>query len=437
MAIFLTAEIIAIGSELLLGGRLDTNSLMLTDRLSTMGVEVRYKSVVGDRRDDIIQTLRVAVRRSPLVVLTGGLGPTLDDCTRDAVAQVTTRRLVRHAAAVRQLTAWLRSRGRSMSETQQLQTLIPRGAKVLTNPIGSAPGFAVPCAKSLIIALPGVPAEAQQMFEHSVAPLLLRRSRLRAGREPIVRRTLLTFGLPESEIEARILDLVPQEDGMELGTLASPLGVTISLTYVPPRRQTGKSRQLGAGRSVGLFIQDRLNEMAARLGPLVYGRDADTMEGVVGGLLSSEHLSLATAESCTGGLIGHRITQVPGSSAYFWGGAVCYSNSAKHIWLGVDPALIERHGAVSGEVAAAMAEGIRARSGAAVGLSVTGIAGPDGATAEKPVGLVFVALAIQGRPTETREYRFHGPRDAIKLRASQGALNMIRLALLTPSLRSA
>lgn len=437
MSIFLTAEIIAIGSELLLGGRLDTNSLMLTDRLSAMGIEVRYKSVVGDRRGDIIQALRVAVGRSPLVLLTGGLGPTLDDCTRDAVAQVTTRRLVRHAAAVRQLTAWLRSRGRSMSETQQLQTLIPRGAEVLRNPVGSAPGFAVPCTKSLIVAMPGVPAEAQQMFERSVAPLLHRRSRSRSGREPIVRRTLLTYGLPESEIEARIVDLVPKTAGMELGTLASPLGVTVSLTYVPPRRPAGWPRQREVGRSVGRSIQDSLKNMAARLGSLAYGRDADTMEAVVGGLLSSGQLSLATAESCTGGLIGHRMTQVPGSSAYFWGGAVCYSNAAKITWLGVDPAVIERHGAVSAEVAAAMAEGVRARSGAAVGLSVTGIAGPGGATAQKPVGLVFAALAMQGRATQTDEFRFHGPRDVIKLRASQGALNMIRLALLDTSSRPA
>lgn len=433
----LTAEIIAIGSELLLGGRLDTNSLMLTDGLSTMGIEVRYKSVVGDHRGDIIQALRVAVGRSPLVLLTGGLGPTLDDCTREAVALVTKRRLIRHAAAVRQLSAWLRSRGRSMSETQQLQTLIPRGAEVLKNPVGSAPGFAVPCARSYIVAMPGVPAEAQQMFERSVVPLLLRRNRPRVGREPIVRRTLLTYGLPESEVEERILDLVPKEDGIELGTLASPLGVTVSLTYVPSRRRASGRRETARGRSVGRIIETGLRDMAARLGPLVYGRDADTMEAVVGGLLSAEQLSLATAESCTGGLIGHRITQVPGSSAYFWGGAVCYSNSAKLTWLGVDAALIERHGAVSGEVAAAMAEGVRARSGTAVGLSVTGIAGPDGATAEKPVGLVFVALAIQGRATQTNEFRFHGPRDAIKLRAAQGALNMIRLALLAPSSRPA
>lgn len=425
MATHTTAEIIAIGSELLLGGRLDTNSLMLTDALAAVGIEVRYKSVVGDERADIVRALRVARQRVSLVLMTGGLGPTLDDCTREAVALVTTRPLRPHAEAVKQLTTWLRARGRAPSEKQMVQALIPRGGSVLRNPVGSAPGFLVPWSKVTLVALPGVPAEAQQMFQQSVLPRL--RPPSRGG---IVRRTLLTYGLPESEVEERIVDLVPTDPAIALGTLASPLGVTVSLTY-SGMRSVDRGRPRRSAHSSPLdAIERSLAAMRARLGSLVYGEGTDNMEEIVGRLLVARGLTLATAESCTGGLIGHRVTQVPGSSAYYYGGAVCYSNQAKLRWVGVDQSLIERHGAVSAEVAAAMALGIKQRSGCAIGVSATGIAGPGGATEAKPVGLVYVGLAFGDRPATAKEFRFHGLRDTIKLRASQAALNWLRLALM-------
>lgn len=423
---YATAEILAVGTELLVGGRSETNSLLLADALAALGIEVRYKSVVGDREADIVSALRVATGRVSLVVMTGGLGPTLDDCTRQAMATLTRRPLRQHPQAVRQVQAWLRSRGRTMTDQQRLQALVPSRGEVLRNPIGSAPGVLVRWKGCALVAMPGVPAEAQAMFEQSVVPKIRSLSR---GRPRVIRRALLTFGLPESELEALVLNAVPSGPGLEFGTLASPLGVAITLTYTPSRagaRQTARS----APRNPAREIDRSLAAMRTTLGPLVFGEDRDTMEKIVGRLLSAQGATLATAESCTGGLIGHRLTQVSGASGYFLGGVVSYSNEAKTAMLAVPAELIRTHGAVSAPVAVAMAEGIRAKTGSTIGLSVTGIAGPGGATATKPVGLVYIGLAMAERATISQDFTFHGPRDAIKLRASQAALNCVRQALL-------
>lgn len=420
------AEIIAVGSELLLGGRLDTNSVMLTRTLAELGIEVRYKSVVGDDRADIVRALRVAGRRAAVVFITGGLGPTLDDCTRDAVARATKRPLYRHAAALRQLTAWFHARNRALSDKQLVQALIPRGGTVLKNEIGSAPGFLLRWGKITVVTLPGVPWEAQVMFEHEVVPHLRRRAR---GARTVLRRTLQTYGWPESEVEAKIVDLVPVESGLLLGTLASPYGVTIALTASDTMLRTGSRSPRKVKGSAAHAIDTIVESIRNRLGNLVIGDETETMEVVVGRALTARSMTLATAESCTGGLIGHRLTQVPGSSAYYYGGAVCYSNEAKMTWLGVDPTLIDQYGAVSAEVAGAMADGIQRRTQCTIGLSVTGIAGPGGATPTKPVGMVYVGLAMSDRPTATMAFHFHGPREVIKLRASQAALNWVRLVL--------
>ncbi|TAJ07025.1 MAG: competence/damage-inducible protein A [Nitrospirae bacterium] len=417
-------EIIAIGSELLLGGRLDTNSIFLSDGLASAGIEVRFKTVVGDVEDDIVATLRTAARRADVVLLTGGLGPTSDDCTREAVARATGRPLRRRAEAVegmrRRLAAW----GRTPSAAQQRQGLIPAGAEVLANPVGSAPGFALRWKGALIAALPGVPAEAERMFAAILAPMLQRE--IVSGRterpERIERLVLRTVGLPESELEQRIAGLLPRSGCIRLGLLASPLGVVLSLTAV-----VSESRQ---GRHQLDQLERVFRTIRKKLGRHVYAEGPDTMEQVVGRYLASRGLVLALAESCTGGLIGHRLTQVPGSSAYLDRGVVCYSNRAKTELLGVPERLLITHGAVSAPVAASMAKGVRARSRASVGLSVTGIAGPGGGTAKKPVGLVYVGLdtarSKAGQVSKTQAFRFHGTRETIKLRASQAALNMLR-----------
>ena len=412
-------EIIAVGSELLIGGRLDTNSVLLSERLGALGIEVRYKSIVGDSEDDIVAALTTATRRADIVILTGGLGPTSDDCTRQAVARAVGRPLRRRAEAFAGMSARLAAWGRTPTVAQLKQTLIPSGAGVLANPVGSAPGFSLQWNGSFIAALPGVPREAEAMFDEAVVPHLVGNG---ARDETCIERRLLhTFGVFESEIDRQLRDLMKRHRSIQLGLLASPLGVTISLTV------------RGAPSRVTLL--DRLVQaVKRRLRQHIYAEGNETMEEVVGRELAKRGMTLAVAESCTGGLIGHRLTQVAGSSAYFDRGIICYSNEAKHDVLAVPLALLRRYGAVSSHVAAAMAKGVRLKSHTDIGLSVTGIAGPGGGTAKKPVGLVYIGLDVKGprrssRQTFTAEFRFHGDRHTIKMRSSQAALNLVRLWL--------
>lgn len=414
-----TAEIIAIGSELLLGGHQDRNSVMVTDKLAAVGIEVRFKTVVGDSVADIVAALRIASRRAQVVVLTGGLGPTFDDCTRRAIARATRRPLRRHAEVLEDMRQRLAVQRRRPTTAQLRQALVPSGACMLPNPAGSAPGFCLKWKRCVLYAVPGVTAEAELMVAQEVIPRLLAGSE-RGG--AIECRLLHTFGLSESDVERKLQGLVRKDSPVRLGLLASPLGVTISLT---------------GSRS----FDRRVRVIRSRLGLHLYGEGAQTMEEVVGRLLVARGLTLAVAESCTGGLIGHRLTEVPGSSGYVDRVAVCYSNRAKMELLGVPESLIREHGAVSPEVAAAMARGIRDRSGTSLGLSVTGIAGPTGSTLEKPVGLIYVGFAWN-LPTEaaglqpqghlTGEYRLHGQRSVIKLRASQAALGLLYRWLMDP-----
>ena len=406
------AEILAVGSELLLGGRLDTNSLFLADELAALGIEVRFKTVVGDDEADIAAALRAAARHADVVVMTGGLGPTADDRTRQAVARVTGRPLRRHAGAAKGMTQRLAAWGRTPTAAQMRQALIPSGAAVLANPVGSAPGFCLSWKQCLLIALPGVPSEAKEMFAKEAAPLVAER-RGAGAQDRIERRVLHTCGLLEADLDARLGPLVPVRRGVRFGLLASPLGVAVALTAC-------------GGDAAVDALEQAARAVRQELGSAVYAEGADTMEEVVGRALAARKMTIAVAESCTGGLIGHRLTQVPGSSNYLDRVLVCYSNEAKRELLDVPKAVLARHGAVSAEVAAAMAQGVRDRSNTDVGLSVTGIAGPGGSTAQKPVGLVYVGLAARGTGVLAKEFRFHGSRDVIKLRASQAALNMLR-----------
>ena len=406
------AEILAIGSELLLGGRLDTNSLFLTDELAALGIEVRWKTVVGDDEADIAAAIRVAAQRADLVVMTGGLGPTGDDLTREAVARVTNRPLRRHADAVKGMTQRLAAWGRTPTAAQMKQAFIPSSAALLANPVGSAPGFCLSWKGCQLIALPGVPAEAKAMFAKEATRFVAEPIQARA-RTRIERRMLHTFGILEAELDARLGPLVAPRRGVRFGLLASPLGVTVSLTAC------GGTSEIAA-------LDQATHAVQQDLGELVYAEGTTTMEEVVGRALTTRKMTIAVAESCTGGLIGHRLTQVPGSSTYLDRVLVCYSNEAKMELLDVPKVVLARHGAVSPEVAAAMARGVRERSKTDVGLSVTGIAGPGGSTAQKPVGLVYVGFDAKGMGVLAKEFHFHGPRDTIKLRASQAALNLLR-----------
>jgi nicotinamide-nucleotide amidase len=410
-----TAETVAIGSELLIGGRSDSNSVHIAEALGALGIELRFKSIVGDDRADIMAAVKTAVARAAVVILTGGLGPTVDDCTREAVAAVTGRRLARRKEALEGMQARLAQWGRSPNKGQLRQALIPSGAAVVPNPVGSAPGFWLTWKGAIIVALPGVPREMEAMLESSIVPLLQSRVQGPAGRpRPMARLVFHTWGLPEADVDAKLAGLVPARWNIDLGLLASPLGVLVSLTTNPRSRVRPDD------------LATLADGVRARLGDWLYAEGQETMEAVVGRLLTKRQLTVATAESCTGGLIGHRLTQVPGSSAYLDRGVICYSNRAKTELLGVPPELIEKHGAVSAEVAAAMAEGIRTRAGVSVGLSVTGIAGPGGATPTKPVGLVYIGLNAEDGTAITKEHRFHGDRSVIKRRSSQAALDLLR-----------
>ena len=411
-----TAETIAVGSELLLGGRLDTNSLFIADRLAACGIELRYKTTVGDDLSDIVAVLKTALRRARVVILTGGLGPTIDDLTREAVAQATGHRLSRRKAALDGMIARLVEWGRTPTTTQFRQAMIPARAEILFNPVGTAPGFSLVWKGTFLAALPGVPREMEPMVRDGVLPQLQAwmRTQKRLSASPMIRRVLHTSGVPESIVDQALVGLVPKGCTIQLGIYASPMEVMVSLTGP-------------AGAEGAVTIEQLLKEAKTRLGDIVYGEEDETMESVVGRLLNEQQLTLAVAESCTGGLIGHRLTQVPGASTYVDRVAVTYSNRAKVEMLGVPSGLLKRHGAVSADVAAAMARGIRERSGASVGVSVTGIAGPGGATESKPVGLVYVGLDGAQGEAMTKEFRFHGgDRTVIKQRSSQAALDLLR-----------
>lgn len=410
------AETIAIGSELLVGGRSDSNSLFIADALATIGIEVRFKTIVGDDQSDIAGVLTTACRRAGIVIMTGGLGPTVDDCTREAVASVTGFRLACRKEALESMRARLAQWGRIPNRGQLRQALIPSKATVIHNPVGSAPGFALTWRNARVVALPGVPSEMQAMMQRSVIPYLVDQlDRLKqAHPHPITRLIFHTWGLPESDVDTKLQGLIRKRTPVALGLLASPAGVLVSLTT-----RTHRSINEAVLRSLAEEIRARLREW-------VYAEGQDTLEDVVGRMLREQELTVAVAESCTGGLIGYRLTQVPGSSAYVDRGALCYSNQAKTDMLDVPARLIEQYGAVSREVAAAMAKGMRDRAGASVALSVTGIAGPGGATDTKPVGLVYIGLDGGGDDVLTKEFRFHGDRSVIRQRAAQAALDMLR-----------
>ncbi|MCC7214441.1 MAG: CinA family nicotinamide mononucleotide deamidase-related protein, partial [Nitrospira sp.] len=349
-----TAETIAVGSELLLGGRLDTNSLFIADRLAACGIELRYKTTVGDDLSDMVAVLKTALRRTRVVILTGGLGPTIDDLTREAVAQATGHRLSRRKAALDGMVARLAEWGRAPTASQFRQAMIPARADILANPVGTAPGFALIWKGTFLAALPGVPREMEPMMTEGVLPRLQAwmNTWKAVGVTPMVRRVLHTSGVPESVVDQKLTGLIPKGSPIQLGIYASPMEIMVSLTGPA----VAKAQE-------PVTIEALLKEVRERLSDILYGEEDETMESVVGRLLNEQQLTLAVAESCTGGLIGHRLTQVPGASAYVDRVAVTYSNRAKVEMLGVPSGLLKRHGAVSADVAAAMARGIRERSG--------------------------------------------------------------------------
>ncbi len=406
------AEIIATGSELLSGGVVETNSIFLAEELLLIGIETAFKTVVGDNERDIEAALRQALQRAEVILITGGIGPTEDDVTRKVLAKVTKRRLILSEDALSAIKG--RLAGREYASTNDRQALVPVGSRLLLNPVGTAPGFFLEEGGRLIAVLPGVSQEMEAMFSEGLRPVLAERF---GGKLFIRKRVLRTFGMPESAVNEALSAVVKKKRPV-IGLTAKETGVDVRIVSSEPNQEAAEA-----------LIEKTESEIRERLKDAVYGVDSQTMEEIVGVLLKQRRLTIAVAESCTGGLISKRLTDVSGSSGYFMSAAVVYSNRAKVEMLHVPDELLEKHGAVSREVAAAMAQGIRNTVKTDLGLSVTGIAGPTGGSAKKPVGLVFMALA-SSEGAKVEEHRFLGDRGQIRMKASQAALDMVRRYLI-------
>ncbi len=410
------ATIISIGDELILGQTVDTNSAWLASRLAEFGVRATRHVTVADDREAIGAALKAVVGDSGLVILSGGLGPTADDVTRFALADGAGVELRVHAPSVERLRAFFAARSRDLPEANLIQAQIPETGTALVNTCGTAPGIYMRIDGTPVFALPGVPHELREMFAREVAPVLTETA---VGN--VIRSTCVqTFGLPEAEIGRRLSDLMERERIPQVGTTAAfgLIGVRIN------------ARSASAEAAHEMLDATR-TEIEQRLGRYAFGRDDDTLASVVGRALRAVGQTLATAESCTGGLIGAQLTEVPGSSDYYVGSVVCYANHVKEKMLGVPAELLAAHGAVSEQVAEAMVAGCAARFQTDYSLAVTGIAGPTSDNSEKPVGLVFIGLS-DGSATDVRKHLFGAdqPRHAIRLRAAYSALNLLRLRLL-------
>jgi nicotinamide-nucleotide amidase len=409
------ASILAVGSELLGTDRVDTNSLFLTGELASIGIRVTRKACVGDGADDLESEIRIALERAALLVITGGLGPTDDDRTKEIVALIFSRRLIRDEGILERLRERFAKRGYPMPNVNEKQADVIEGATVLANRRGSAPGYLVEDAGRVIVLLPGVPGEMKGMWSEAAAPLLGRIFPFDGG---VKRRILKLAGLAESVVEERIKPVYAAFPDDPITILASPGEIQLRISV--------QGEEAAAGRRLDEIDQ----AFVAVLGDEIFGRDQETLEGVVGRLLREQGRTLAVAESCTGGFLSSRITDAPGSSEYFLGGGITYSNRAKSDLAGVDPATIVRFGAVSEETAREMASGIRNRFGASVGVGVTGIAGPGGGTPDKPVGLVYVSLEDGDGRSASKRFVLPGDREMVRRWASVSALSLLRHHLL-------
>jgi nicotinamide-nucleotide amidase len=411
-----TAEILAVGSELLTADRIDTNSLFLTRRLNEIGIAVRAKAVVGDDRGEVAAIFREALSRADVVITTGGLGPTDDDVTREAIAAVLDLPLEEHRDILESIRERFGRRGWVMPEINRRQALVPRGAVVLANARGTAPGLWIESGGRYVVLLPGPPRELEPMFDAEVGPRLSAHAH---GRQ-IRRRVIKMTGRSESQIE---------EIAQPIYSTLGDADVVVQTTILATPGQI-ELHLAGTGTDRGAIdgvLDAGVDALTAAIGTPVFSIDGQSLEAVVGGLLVAKGWHLAAAESCTGGLLLGRMTTVPGSSAWVTGGVVAYADAVKIAELHVPAALIEEHGAVSEPVAGAMATGVRAALRADVGVGITGIAGPDGGTATKPVGTVVIAVATAA--VTVRTVVFPGDREAVRRHATSAALDMVRKAL--------
>lgn len=410
----MTVELICVGTELLLGNIVNTNAAYLAEKCAGLGLSCYYQSVVGDNKQRLKETLQTAVNRSDVVILSGGLGPTEDDLTKETAAEVMGRKLVEDAASRAHIEAYFAERGITPTENNWKQALMPVGGKILPNPNGTAPGVIIAENNTHVVLLPGPPHELKPMFENHVIPYL---KKLEPG--IISSQTVKVCGVGESKVEMLLKDLIDGQDNPTLATYAKPGEVHI--------RVTAKAEGEKEARRM---IKPVIKEIKSRMGSNIYTTDEDvTLERAVVELLLANKLTITCAESCTGGLLSARLINVPGVSEVYKSGYVTYSNKAKKKILGVKKSTLEKYGAVSRQTAAEMAKGLAFVGKSDVAVSITGVAGPDGGTEEKPVGLVYIACCVKGEVT-VKEYHFSGNRQTIRESAVSAALVLMRNCML-------
>jgi len=409
------AEIISIGTELTSGQNLDTNCQWLSKRLAEIGIAVGWHTTIADDLEDNIAAFRIAAGRAGLVLTTGGLGPTQDDLTREVLAKVAGVELVFHAELFEQIKEMFARRRRRMTERNRVQAMFPAGSEPIPNANGTAPGIWLQLGPCTIVAMPGVPTEMYAMFESLAKPRLLG---MGLGGGVLVQRKINTFGLGESAIEEKLFDLTRRGHVPEVGITASDAVISLRIFARAPTAAEAQAQIAPVEKTI-----------RERLGNMVFGIDDEEMQDVVIRLLREHRQTLAVAEGVTGGLLARRLSKVPGASACFRGGIVAYDNALKREMLAVPQALLDEHGAVSAAVAEAMATGCRTRFRTNLAVSTVGIAGPDGGTPEKPVGLVHVGLAWGGG-VSSRSFSWGGTRSEVQSRTAKLALNMVRLQLL-------
>lgn len=403
------AEILAVGTELLMGQIVNTNAQYISSKLPEAGVGVYYHSVVGDNPDRLEDSLKLALERCDIVITTGGLGPTQDDLTKETISRVCGKKLVIHEESLNKIKNYFSRLGRQMTPNNEKQAYMPEGCIVLKNNNGTAPGCIIEMGEKAVIMLPGPPVEMKPMFLDYVMPYFKNK-----GAYSLESVILRVFGIGESAMETKIMDLIDGQTNPTIATYAKEGEVTIRVTASVPM-----------GQSAEQLLMPVVNEIKRRTGENLYSDKDETLDSVAAGLLLENNITIATAESCTGGLISEMLTDVPGISKVFMGGAVTYSNEAKMEYLGVKEQTLKAYGAVSRETAAEMAEGIRKRLKTDIGISVTGIAGPGGGTDEKPVGLVYVGLSSDGG-TITKELRLSGNRKKIRTITALNVFDLIR-----------
>ncbi|MCL2527759.1 MAG: competence/damage-inducible protein A [Defluviitaleaceae bacterium] len=407
----MVAEILGVGTELLLGDIANTNAQFMSKVLAGLGISVYGHTAVGDNAARLTAALEYAFGKADMVVACGGLGPTQDDITKEVSAAYFGKEMVLHEPSWQAVQR--RFGGRVLPENAVRNAMVPAGSIILPNNHGSAPGICIEENGKILILLPGPPSELEPMFMEYAVPFLRKKTVL-----AFISRTLKIVGLGESRVETILQDLIAAQTNPTIAPYAKLTEVALRITAAAPTDEAAHE-----------LIAPVATEIYQRIGPHIYGEDNDSMAKIILDSLEKSGQTLAIAESCTGGLLTSAFVDIPGSSKNLLEGVVTYSNNAKTARLGIDEDLLRTHGAVSPQVAAAMAEGIAKTSGAAIGISTTGIAGPDGGTDEKPIGLVYIGLHIAGKPTQTKELRTIGGRNEIRIRAVVSAMDMLRLAM--------